>query len=81
MSTTAFQIKLEFSGSKPKIWRRLIIPADMLLSDLHKVIQTAMGWTNSHLHMFEYCPTKQCRAKLNVFRTSFPHEVLIFCTR
>lgn len=52
MSTTAYQIKLELSGSKPKIWRRLIIPADMLLSDLHKVIQTAMGWTNSHLHMF-----------------------------
>jgi len=24
----------------------------MLLSDLHKVIQTAMGWTNSHLHQF-----------------------------
>jgi len=52
MSTTAFQIKLELSGSKPKIWRRLIIPSDMLLSDLHKVIQTAMGWTNSHLHQF-----------------------------
>jgi hypothetical protein len=52
MKTTAYQIKLELSGSKPKIWRRLIIPPDMLLSDLHKVIQTAMGWTNSHLHMF-----------------------------
>ena len=52
MPTTAYQIKLELSGSKPKIWRRLIIPSDMLLSDLHKVIQTAMGWTNSHLHMF-----------------------------
>jgi hypothetical protein len=24
----------------------------MLLSDLHKVIQTTMGWTNSHLHQF-----------------------------
>ena len=52
MSVSAYQIKLELSESKPKIWRRLIIPADMLLSDLHKVIQTAMGWTNSHLHQF-----------------------------
>jgi len=52
MSATAYQIKLELTGSKPKIWRRLIIPANMLLRDLHKVIQTAMGWTNSHLHMF-----------------------------
>ena len=52
MSVSAHQIKLELSGSKPEIWRRLIIPADILLSDLHKVIQTAMGWTNSHLHQF-----------------------------
>lgn len=52
MSKTAYQIKLELSDSEPKIWRRLVIPADMLLSDLHKVIQTAMGWTNSHLHQF-----------------------------
>ena len=52
MAKTAYQIKLVLSGTKPKIWRRLIIPSDMLLSDLHKVIQTTMGWTNSHLHMF-----------------------------
>lgn len=52
MSATAYQIEIELLGSKPKIWRRLIIPSDMLLSDLHKVIQTTMGWTNSHLHLF-----------------------------
>ncbi|MCC5915676.1 MAG: plasmid pRiA4b ORF-3 family protein [Balneolaceae bacterium] len=52
MATKAYQIRLELAGSKPKIWRKLIIPADMLLSDLHKVIQTTMGWTNSHLHHF-----------------------------
>ncbi|MDZ7757973.1 plasmid pRiA4b ORF-3 family protein [Rhodohalobacter sp.] len=52
MKKSAYQIKLELAGSKPKIWRKLIIPADILLSDLHKVIQTAMGWTNSHLHQF-----------------------------
>ena len=52
MATTAYQIKIELFDSKPKIWRRLIIPSDLLLSDLHKVLQTTMGWTNSHLHMF-----------------------------
>ncbi len=29
-----------------------MIQSDMLLSDFHKVIQTSMGWTNSHLHLF-----------------------------
>lgn len=38
--------------SKPKIWRRVLIQSDILLSDFHKVIQTTMGWTNSHLHQF-----------------------------
>ncbi|MCH8550031.1 MAG: plasmid pRiA4b ORF-3 family protein [Balneolaceae bacterium] len=52
MATKVYQIKLELAGSKPNIWRKLLIPADMLLSDLHKVIQTTMGWTNSHLHQF-----------------------------
>lgn len=28
------------------------MPSNILLSDLHKIIQTAMGWTNSHLHQF-----------------------------
>jgi len=26
---------------------------DLFLHDFHKVIQTAMGWENSHLHQFE----------------------------
>lgn len=29
-----------------------MVEEDILLSELHKVIQTTMGWTNSHLHQF-----------------------------
>lgn len=47
-----YQIQISLLESKPKIWRRVLIQSDMLLSDLHKVIQTSMGWTNSHLHQF-----------------------------
>ncbi len=52
MTNKIYQIQLTLKSSKPKIWRRLLIPADFTLSDLHKIIQTAMGWTNSHLHQF-----------------------------
>lgn len=48
-----YQIKIQLAEITPAIWRRIVIPSDMLLSDLHKVIQTTMGWTNSHLHQFE----------------------------
>ncbi len=47
-----YQIRISLMGSKPKIWRRILIQSDMLLSDFHKVIQTTMGWLNCHLHKF-----------------------------
>jgi len=52
MTDKIFQILIALKGFKPKIWRRLLIPSDVLLSDFHKIIQTTMGWTNSHLHQF-----------------------------
>lgn len=47
-----YQIQVSLKNIRPKIWRRLLVPSDLLLLDLHRVIQTAMGWTNSHLHQF-----------------------------
>jgi len=52
MTNKIYQIQITLKGFRPKIWRRLLIPSDLLLSDFHKVIQTSMGWTNSHLHQF-----------------------------
>ncbi|MDA8375967.1 MAG: plasmid pRiA4b ORF-3 family protein [Planctomycetia bacterium] len=49
----AYQLKITLRGSKPSIWRRVVVPADITLDDLHSVIQRAMGWNNSHLHAFE----------------------------
>jgi hypothetical protein len=50
---SALQLKLSLRGvSKPPVWRRLLVPADMRLDRLHDVIQTSMGWTDTHLHVF-----------------------------
>jgi len=46
-----FQLKITLKGYKPLIWRRVQIE-DCTLDKLHEHIQTAMGWTNSHLHHF-----------------------------
>ncbi|MGB8379636.1 MAG: plasmid pRiA4b ORF-3 family protein [Dermatophilaceae bacterium] len=45
-------IRLSLDDTKPPVWRRLTIPGDMHLGDVHEVVQTAMGWTDSHLHRF-----------------------------
>lgn len=52
MAKQIFQIQIVLTNTKPKIWRRLLVSSDILLVDFHRVIQTAMGWTNSHLHLF-----------------------------
>ncbi len=56
MGTTAsrniYQLKVTLAGSRPPIWRRVLVPGDMVLGQLHLVLQIAMGWTDSHLHQF-----------------------------
>ena len=47
-----YQLKITLMETDPPIWRRLRIPGDTTLARLDRIIQTAMGWTNSHLHTF-----------------------------
>jgi hypothetical protein len=52
-SGTGYQIKVQLRDvTKPPVWRRLHVPADLSLDQFHEVIQTAMGWHNCHLHVF-----------------------------
>jgi hypothetical protein len=51
-SDNVFQLKITLNHIKPSIWRRVLVDSDIKLPDLHKIIQTVMGWTNSHLHQF-----------------------------
>jgi hypothetical protein len=46
-----FQFKVTLLDTQPPIWRR-IQAKDCTLDKLHEHIQTAMGWTNSHLNHF-----------------------------
>jgi Plasmid pRiA4b ORF-3-like protein len=48
-----YQIKVGLRGSKPPIWRRLEVPADVSLARLHTIIQVAFDWYDSHMHVFE----------------------------
>jgi len=61
MEGKIYQIKVELRYSEPIIWRRILVNSNILLVDLHRILQTVMGWTNSHLHLFsdnrnEYSP-------------------------
>jgi hypothetical protein len=48
-----YQIKVSLRGAKPPIWRRLEVPADTGLAELHRILQVAFGWEECHMHVFE----------------------------
>jgi hypothetical protein len=52
--TNIYQLKITLQGSKPRIWRRFLVPGNYRLSKLHRVIQIVMGWYEAHLHEFIY---------------------------
>ena len=47
-----YQIKITLLGTKPPIWRRLLVPSGLTLERLHDAVQVAMGWQDCHLHEF-----------------------------
>lgn len=49
-----YQLKITLTGLKPTIWRRVEVADDVTLAKLHQIIQVAMGWIDSHLHMFSF---------------------------
>jgi hypothetical protein len=51
-TNSVYQFKITLLGAEPPIWRRIQVK-DCTLDKLHEHIQTAMGWTNSHLHQFD----------------------------
>jgi hypothetical protein len=51
-SERVYQFKITLKDAQPPIWRRIQVK-NCTLDKLHERIQTAMGWTNSHLHDFK----------------------------
>jgi hypothetical protein len=47
-----YQLKISLRGTDPLIWRRVLVPGELTLGDLHSVIQRVMGWDGDHLHQF-----------------------------
>src|SRR3954451_18153144 len=46
---TIAKLRVELDGIQPLIWRRVAVRTSMKLNELHKVVQTAMGWLDNHL--------------------------------
>ncbi len=47
-----YQLKIALHRARPPIWRRLLVPGNLTLAELHTIFQLCMGWDNSHHHQF-----------------------------
>lgn len=51
-SPVALQFKVTLKGSRPPVWRRVLIPAHLNLAGLHQVLQALFSWQQFHDHSF-----------------------------
>jgi hypothetical protein len=58
MAEFAFQFRMELLHFSPTIWRRIVVPSTYTFWDLHVAIQDAMGWKDTHLHLFRLVGTE-----------------------
>lgn len=45
-------MRVELADVEPLVWRQIEIASDLTLDKVHRVLQTVLGWTDSHLHEF-----------------------------
>uniref|UniRef100_T1JLE0 histone acetyltransferase n=1 Tax=Strigamia maritima TaxID=126957 RepID=T1JLE0_STRMM len=66
-----FQFKISILGISPPIWRRIQIKSQNSFGDMHEVIQSSMGWFDSHMHQFIVKhPTKKIKQVIGVPKKS-----------
>lgn len=49
---SVYQLKITLKYSKPPIWRRLLVPSNVSLGELGRIIRIAFDWGSSHLYEF-----------------------------
>lgn len=51
------RVRIDLTGTRPPLWRRLELASDLFLHDVHDIVQEAFGWDDSHLHRFGSGPS------------------------
>jgi hypothetical protein len=64
--TKIMQLKITLKGTKPPVWRRILIPDTATFEDLHDAIQTYFGWDNDHLHDFTMALSPKGKRKITI---------------
>lgn len=52
-ASPVFQLKIMLKGSKPPVWRRVLVSSGESLYQVHRLVQLGFDWDDSHLHVFQ----------------------------
>jgi Plasmid pRiA4b ORF-3-like protein len=77
-----YRVRVDLTGTKPPLWRRLELASDLFLDQVHEIIQAAFGWTDGHLHQFSSGPARYgpetehylCPFQVEERETGFPRR-------
>ena len=53
-----YKVKITRKGTKPPIWRRCLVPADITFSQMAVVLEEILEYETSSLYEFEFFPEK-----------------------
>lgn len=51
-----YRVRVDLKDTSPPLWRRLEVASDVMLDEVHTIVQTAFCWLDSHLHEFAVGP-------------------------
>lgn len=74
-----YQVKISIKGSKPPIWRRVLVESSTSFYGLHTIIQDIFNWDNSHLYEFDgniatYTDKESIEEGLGGFKTMYESD-------
>lgn len=48
-----YDFRITLDHVEPKVWRRVLVPGNVYLDELHAIFQLAMAWESTHMYSFE----------------------------
>jgi hypothetical protein len=51
-SSAIYQLRVVLCGVSPLVRRRLLVVSETSIAELHKILQSAFGWSGEHLQRF-----------------------------
>ena len=79
VSVPAYQFLMTLDLEDHKVWRRVIVPADITFRKFHYVIQDAFGWQSYHLYEFAIVHNEKRVAKIFCDKKTMEFEEELEC--